>query len=62
MLGRQAGRLGQGPPIRALGIRREGAAVGEPEQLGFDWSAILVGPGHDGVIPDGWNGDGGARG
>ena len=62
MLGRQAGLLGQRPLIRALGIRREGAAGGEPEQLGFDWSAILVGPGHDGVIPDGGNGNGGARG
>ena len=54
--------MGQHPPIRALGIRHEGAGGGVPEQLGFDTSEMLVAPGHDGVIPDGWNGNGGARG
>ena len=62
MLARQAGLMGRRPPIQAHGIRREGAAGSEPEQLGFDWSGILVGSGHDGVIPDGWDGNGGARG
>jgi hypothetical protein len=59
---RQAGPMGQHPPIRALGIRHEGAGGGVPEQLGFDTSEMLVAPGHDSVIPDGWNGNGGARG
>ena len=62
MLGRQSGPLGQYLLVRALGIRREGAAGGEPEQLGFGTRAMLVVPGHDGVIPDGRNGNGGARG
>ena len=54
--------MGQHPPIRALGIRREGAGDGVAEQLGFDTSEMLVVPGHDSVIPDGWKGNGGARG
>jgi len=62
MLGRQSGALGQYLLVRALGIRREGTTGGLPEQLGFDTSAMLVVPGHDGVIPDGGNGNGGARG
>jgi hypothetical protein len=62
MLGRQSDRFGQYLLVRALGIRREGATGGELEQLGFGTRGRLVAPGHDGIIPDSWNGDGGARG
>jgi hypothetical protein len=48
--------------MRALRIRREGASGGEPERLGFDWSGILIWSGHNGIIPEGWDGCGGARG
>jgi hypothetical protein len=62
MLGRESSPLRQYLLVRALGIRREGATGGQPEQLGFGTSEMLVAPGHDGVIPDGWYGNGGARG
>ena len=62
MLTRQGGSLGHHLPLRRLGMQHEGATGGEPELLGFDTSAMLVAPGHDGVIPDGWDGNGGARG
>ena len=60
-----AWRIGAGeraPPIRGPGMGHVGAAEDEPERPGFDLSGVLAVPGHDGVLPDGWSGNGGARG